>query len=150
MMIIQEGSLVSFEYTLSLKDGTHIETTTGKDPMIYQQGKSEIIPGLESQLKGMKVGETKRIEVSPEDGYGEVDPTAFFEVSKENFPAEALVAGTPLRAEDREGKVIYMRVHEVKDTTLLLNLNHPLAGETLFFDVRILEIDNRPLKTDAT
>jgi FKBP-type peptidyl-prolyl cis-trans isomerase SlyD len=147
---VRKGSLVSVEYTLYLKDGTQIETNKGKDPMIYQQGKREIIPGLERQLEGMKVGETKRIELSPEEAYGQIDPSSFFEVPKENFPVEALVPGTHLRAEDREGNVIPMRVREVMDKTVLLDLNHPLAGEALLFDVCILDIKDKPIGVEAT
>ena len=139
-MTIKQGSTVSLEYTLSLEDGTQIETSRGKDPMVYEQGKREIIFGLENQLKGMKVGEKKMIKVKPEEAYGQVDPSAFVEVPRDEFPQEALEVGTPLRAEDRNGNTIFMRVYEVKDASVVLDLNHPLAGETLFFDVCVLEV----------
>ncbi|MEW6440195.1 MAG: FKBP-type peptidyl-prolyl cis-trans isomerase [bacterium] len=137
---IQEGSLVSVEYTLSLEDGTEVESNKGEDPMVYRQGNHEIIPALERELEGMRVGDAKRIQVDPEDAYGEQDMAAFVEVTKENFPDDALAPGTPLKAEDPQGKTVYMRVHEVKEETVVLDLNHPLAGETLVFDVRVLDI----------
>jgi FKBP-type peptidyl-prolyl cis-trans isomerase 2 len=139
-MTIKEGSTVSLEYTLSLEDGTQIETSRGKDPMVYQQGKREIIFGLEKQLKGMKVGEKKIIKVKPEEAYGRVDSSAFVEVPRDELPMEALAVGTPLQAEDRKGNTIFMRVHEVKEAGVVLDLNHPLAGQTLFFDVCVLEV----------
>lgn len=140
MATIQEGSVVTVEFTLSLLDGTPIETNKGKEPMVFEQGKHEILPGLERQLVGMAVGETRRITVTPEEGFGAVDPNAFFEVPLEGFPPEALVVGMPLKAEDKDGNVIFMRVNEVKESTVVLDLNHPLAGETLLFDVRIISI----------
>ncbi len=140
MDTVQDGSLVTMEFTLSLLDGTPIETNRGKEPMVFQQGKHEILPGLERQLVGMAVGESRRITVTPEEGFGLIDPDAFLEVPKEDFPAEALVVGMPLKAEDKDGNVIFMRVNEIKDSSVVLDLNHPLAGETLLFDVRIIAI----------
>ena len=142
MATVQKGSTVAVEYTLYLKDGTQVETNRGSTPMVYEQGKSEIIPGLERNIEGMSTGETKRIEVIPEDAYGNVDPEAFYEVSKDNFPEESLAPGTPLKAEDKEGNVLFMWVKEVKDDSVILDLNHPLAGETLLFDVRVLDVQN--------
>jgi FKBP-type peptidyl-prolyl cis-trans isomerase 2 len=81
---IREGSQVALEYTLSDKTGTVIDSNIGKQPMSYIHGKSQIIPGLEKELSGMKVGEEKKIQVKPEDGYGPINPGAFQEIRKTN------------------------------------------------------------------
>ena len=137
---IREGSQVSLEYTLSDEAGTVIESNKGKQPMTYIHGKSQIIPGLEKELSGMKVGEEKKIQVKPEDGYGPVNPDAFQEVSKDKLPPEALKVGTMLMAQGPRGQGIPVRVHEIKDTTVIMDFNHPMAGKTLSFDVKIYEI----------
>jgi FKBP-type peptidyl-prolyl cis-trans isomerase SlyD len=137
---IREGSQVSLEYTLSDEAGTVIESNKGKQPMSYIHGKSQIIPGLEKELSGMKVGEEKKIQVKPEDGYGPVNPDAFQEVPKDKLPPEALKVGTMLMAQGPQGQGIPVRVHEIKDTTVIMDFNHPMAGKTLSFDVKIYEI----------
>jgi FKBP-type peptidyl-prolyl cis-trans isomerase SlyD len=137
---IREGSQVALEYTLSDETGTVIESNKGKQPMSYIHGKSQIIPGLEKELLGMKVGEEKKIQVKPEDGYGPVNPDAFQEVPKEKLPPEALKVGTMLMAQGSQGQGVPVRVHEIKDTTVIMDFNHPMAGKTLSFDVKISEI----------
>ncbi|MCE3242196.1 MAG: Peptidyl-prolyl cis-trans isomerase (modular protein) [Deltaproteobacteria bacterium] len=137
---IREGSQVALEYTLSDEAGTVIESNKGKQPMSYIHGKSQIIPGLEKELSGMKVGEEKKIQIKPEDGYGPVNPDAFQEVPKDKLPPEALKVGTMLMAQGPQGKGIPVRVHEIKDTTVIMDFNHPMAGKTLSFDVKISEI----------
>ena len=137
---IHQGSVVSFDYTLSDQDGKVLETSQGKQPMTYTHGKGEIIPGLEKELSGMKAGEEKKVQVKPEDGYGPINPQAFQEVPKEKLPPEALKVGTVLMAQGPQGQGIPVRVHEIKDTTVIMDFNHPMAGKTLSFDVKITEI----------
>ena len=137
---IREGSQVALEYTLSDEAGTVIESNKGKQPMSYIHGKSQIIPSLEKELSGMKVGEEKKIQVKPEDGYGPVNPDAFQEIPKDKLPPEALKVGTMLMAQGPQGQGIPVRVHEIKDTTVIMDFNHPMAGKTLSFDVKISEI----------
>lgn len=137
---IQEGSRVALEYTLSDETGKVIESNKGKEPMSYIHGKGQIIPGLEKQLSGMKVGEEKKVQVKPEDGYGPVKPEAFQEISKDKLPPEALKVGTMLMAQGPQGQGIPARVHEIKDNTVIMDFNHPMAGKTLSFDIKISEI----------
>jgi FKBP-type peptidyl-prolyl cis-trans isomerase SlyD len=137
---IREGSQVALEYTLSDESGTVIESNKGKQPMIYIHGKSQIIPGLEKELSGMKVGEEKKIQVKPEDGYGPINPDAFQEVPKDKLPPEALKVGAMLMAQGPQGQGMSVRVHEIKDTTVIMDFNHPMAGKTLSFDVKVSEI----------
>ena len=108
--------------------------------MVYVHGQGQIVPGLEKALAGMKVGEQKTVVVKPEEGYGQVNPQGFQEVPKENFPAEGLKVGMTLMAHGKDGVPVRIRVHEIKDKTIVVDLNHPLAGKTLTFNVKINEI----------
>ena len=138
--VIKDGSVVSMEYTLSDEKGQVMDTNKGKEPMVFTQGGHQIIPGLERELTGMKVGDAKKVRVKPEDAYGPVNPGAFQEVPKDKLPPEALKVGTILRAQGPQGQPIPVRVHEIKESTVIVDFNHPMAGKTLFFDVKIVAI----------
>jgi len=103
-------------------------------------GKGEIIPGLEKEMAGMSVGGEKKVTVKPEEGYGPVDPRAFQEVPKDKLPPDALKVGAMLTATGPQGQAIPVRVHEIKESTVIMDFNHPLAGKTLLFDIKITEI----------
>src|SRR5438046_10421325 len=116
------------------------DTSKGKKPMHYVHGKGEIIPGLEKEMAGMSVGGEKKVTVKPEEGYGPVDPRAFQEVPKDKLPPDALKVGAMLTAHGPQGQDIPVRVHEIKENTVVIDFNHPLAGKTLLFDIKITEI----------
>ena len=138
--VVKDGSVVSLQYTLSGEDGKPIESNKGKEPLKYTQGSQQIVPGLEKGLAGMKMGEEKRIKVKPEEGYGPVDPKGFQEFPKEKIPSEGLKVGSVLMARGPQGQQVPVRVHEIKEKTVVLDLNHPMAGKTLVFDVKVLDI----------
>jgi FKBP-type peptidyl-prolyl cis-trans isomerase SlyD len=138
---IEAGSTVSLEYTLTDDDGKVLDSSQGRDPLTYVQGESQIVPGLEKALAGMHSGEQKQVTVSPGEGYGEVDPAAVAEVPKGLIPADALNVGTELVARNSQGTTRLVRVKEVKDETVVLDLNHPLAGKTLHFDVKVVGVE---------
>jgi FKBP-type peptidyl-prolyl cis-trans isomerase 2 len=138
--VIKDGSVVSLQYTLSGEDGKPIESNKGKEPIKYTQGSHQIVPGLEKELAGMKVGEEKRVKVTPEEGYGPVDPKGFQEFPKDKIPSEGLKVGAILMAAGPRGQQVPVRVHEIKEKTVILDLNHPMAGKTLVFDVKVLDV----------
>jgi FKBP-type peptidyl-prolyl cis-trans isomerase SlyD len=138
--VVQDGAEVSFDYTLTDDGGKVIDSSKGKEPMNYTHGKGQIIPGLEKEMAGMAVGAEKKVTVKPEDAYGPVNPQAFQEVPKDKLPPEALKVGTVLTAQGPQGQGIPVRVHEIKANTVIMDFNHPLAGKTLSFDVRITGI----------
>jgi FKBP-type peptidyl-prolyl cis-trans isomerase SlyD len=142
---IENGSMVKIEYTLKDDAGAVLDTNKGKDALTFTQGQRQIVPGLEKALVGMRTGEEKKVTVKPEDGYGKVDPKAQMEVSKEAVPADALKVGTQLQGRSPTGQPILARVKEIKDKSVVLDMNHPLAGKTLYFDVKILGVE-RPAK----
>jgi FKBP-type peptidyl-prolyl cis-trans isomerase 2 len=140
-VVIEEGRTVSIEYTLKLDDGTVADTNVGGSPLVYQHGGQQILPSLEQALGGLAVNDTKQVDLSAEQGYGPVNPEAFQDVPVEAIPEEARQAGTTLVAEDRSGNRRPVRVHEVLEDKIVLNLNHPLAGQALHFDVKVLGIE---------
>ena len=148
--VVKSGSTVSLEYTLSDEKGKVIESNKGKEPMNYTQGQGQLIPGLEKELSGMKVGGTKHVRVKPEDAYGPLDPKAFQEIPKGNIPVDALKVGTTLVARNGQGQSFPARVHEIKEKTVVMDFNHPLAGKTLSFDVKVLDIKIAETKSSET
>lgn len=140
--VIQAGSAVTFDYTLTDESGAVIDSSkgNGKEPMHYTHGQNQIIPGLEKELAGMAVGGEKKVTLKPEDAYGPIDPHAFQEVPKDRLPPGALKVGTMLMAQGPQGRGIPARVHEIKEKTVIMDFNHPLAGKTLSFDIKITDI----------
>lgn len=139
--VVEDGRRISIEYTLSFDDGTDSETNVGAEPMVFKQGGHEIPPALESALAGMKVGESRKVTLDPAKGYGERDPSLLKEVDVAQIPEGARVAGTELTAEDAEGHRRTVRVQEVRADKIVVDLNHPLAGKTLHFDVKVVKIE---------
>ncbi|MEQ8765783.1 MAG: peptidylprolyl isomerase [Planctomycetota bacterium] len=139
--MIQEGSKVSLEYTLKLDDGTTADTNVGGEPLKYQHGAGEILPALEEKLAGLGTDETKTVTLPPEHGYGPVDPSAFQEVAPDVIPEEARQVDARLVAQDASGAQRPVRVDQVHDDKIVLDLNHPLAGRTLHFEVKILAVE---------
>ena len=141
---VSAGNAVSLEYTLTLDDQSVLESNVGKEPMTYTQGAHEIVPGLETAMEGMKKGERKHVVVTPTDGYGPIDPQAIREVKKELIPAAAQKVGAQLQAQAADGVTVFSIVKEIKEETVVLDFNHPLAGKTLHFDVTVLAITAGP------
>jgi FKBP-type peptidyl-prolyl cis-trans isomerase SlyD len=138
---IEQGSTVRFEYTLKDDTGTVLDTNKGGSPITYTQGEQQIIPALERQLTGLHAGDEKKVVLKPEEAYGTVDPSAQTEVAKELLPQDALGVGRQLMARDASGEERPVTIKEVKDKTVVLDLNHPLAGKTLSFDIKVLGVD---------
>ena len=139
--VVEDGRRVSIEYTLSFDDGTQPESNVGAEPVVFKQGAHEILPALEAALAGMKVSESRKVTLEAAKGYGEKDPRLLQEVDVTQIPEGARVAGAQLTAEDPEGHQRPVRVHEVRADKIVVDLNHPLAGKTLHFDVKILKIE---------
>ena len=141
-MDVSTGKQVSIEYTLTLEDETVVDSNVGVKPLTFIQGSHNIIPGLESALDGMKVGESKQVTVTPEDGYGPLNKDAVSEIEKTYIPEDSLKVGAVLQGRSPDGKVIIARVVEIMEETVMLDYNHPLAGKTLNFDVEIMDVQN--------
>ncbi len=126
-------------YELSV-DGEIIDSTDGREPFQYIHGKNQIIPALERQLEGLKVGDEREIILGPEDAYGVLDPEAYVEIPKSQLPQVDIQVGTRLGMIGPDGARLPATIVEIRFETVLLNLNHPLAGKELHFLIRILEI----------
>jgi len=138
-MTIQNGSKVSIHYTLTV-EGQTVDTSQGKDPLVYVHGQGQIIPGLEEEIIGLKVGDKKSVTIPPEKAYGEVNPAAVQKVSKAKFKdAENLKIGSIIQGQagDQEFQAI---ITEIGDAEITIDMNHPLAGKTLEFEVEVVEV----------
>jgi FKBP-type peptidyl-prolyl cis-trans isomerase SlyD len=140
IMTIAAGTSVSLEYTLKLDDETVVESNVGATPLTYTHGDGSIIPGLERELEGLVVGDVKDVVIAPADGYGPLHDEAVQEVPLEQIPENARHAGAVLQGQSPDGGVVRARVTEVKDATAVVDFNHPLAGQTLHFAVKVLDI----------
>jgi FKBP-type peptidyl-prolyl cis-trans isomerase SlyD len=143
---VENGNVVSLEYTLTDDKGAQIDTNKGGDPLVYTQGDKKILPGLENAITGMHRGDEKDVTLPPKDAYGEVDKNAFREIEKDKLPPEALKVGTLLTATSPAGDKIPVRVAELKDKTAVIDFNHPMAGKTIKFHVKILDVKKAEAK----
>jgi FKBP-type peptidyl-prolyl cis-trans isomerase SlyD len=135
---VEDDLVVGLDYTLHLDDGEVLDTSTGREPLEFLQGRGQIIPGLEQALYGMVLGEKKDVVVAPADAYGESDPDAFELVDRDVFPPDLdLTPGTGLGMRDGSGRALEAYGVEVRPDGVLLDFNHPLAGETLYFQVTV-------------
>ena len=141
---VQNNMDVGMEYTLTV-DGAVVDSTNGRGPFHYIHGRGQIVLGLERELTGLKVNDTKEVTVKPEEGYGNVDPAAVVEVPKSQLPNETPPAvGMMLQGVNPSGQTFRAMIEEVKADTVKLNLNHPLAGKTLNFKIKIASIASAP------
>ena len=149
---VAQGRKVSLEYTATLEDKSIFGSNVGKEPMVYVHGSDEPVPLFAEHLVGLKADETKKFEVPPEEAYGPLNPEKVIEVPTENVPEEwpKAGAGAKFGGQGPKGKPLYARVVEVKDKTIVIDTNHPLAGKKLFFDVKILKVETEePQKTQS-
>ena len=137
--MIDNGSKVKIHYTLKVDDKV-VDSSVGSEPLVYVQGQGQLIPGLEEQLQGVKEGAKKQITVSPERGYGNRKEEALHRVPKEAFrEPDTLTVGDVVTGEVR-GEPFQARVADVSNEGITLDLNHPLAGKTLDFEIEVLEV----------
>lgn len=138
---VREDMVVGLEYRLRLDDGEVVDHSEGRGPLQFLQGHGQIIPGLEKELYGMDLDEEKEIVVQPEEGYGQRNPNAFQEFPRSAFPGDAdIQEGTAVQLLDQQGQQHVAFVEEVRDDGVVLDLNHPLAGETLHFEVKVVSL----------
>ncbi len=138
--MVKEGSVVSIEYTLTdKKDGTVLDSNKGKEPLTFTANGTQIIPGLEKQIIGMKKGEEKKIEVAAKDAYGEIRDDLIMDVPIEKLP-QGVKVGDILTATGANGSVVQCKVKEVNEKSAKLDMNHPLAGKDLVFDIKVVDV----------
>ena len=134
--IVEDGKVVIFHYTLKNAAGEVLDSTEGDQPMPYLHGYDNIVPGLEQALTGCSIGDAFEVKVAPEDGYGLREaPTQ--PVPRDAFEGMELEVGMQLFTETDEGHVIPFFISAIEADHVVIDFNHPLAGETLFFSVQI-------------
>jgi FKBP-type peptidyl-prolyl cis-trans isomerase 2 len=139
--MIAAGNTVTLHYTGKLTDGTVFDSSQGRDPLVVKMGERQVIPGFEKGLMGMSAGEKKTIHVSKEDGY-QFHAELIQTVPRAAAPADMkLEEGMTLALRAPTGQVVPARVTKVTDTELTLDLNSPLAGKELIFDVEIVKVE---------
>lgn len=135
---VQKNMVVSMEYTLHV-DGEKIDSSDGQDPLQFLAGHGNIISGLEREMMGMKIGDSKDVKIQPAEAYGEFDENAFMQVPRDQFPKDMQVEeGLELTVRDDSGQSRYARVDAVEGENVTLNFNHPLAGDELQFNIKVV------------
>lgn len=141
MTEVKTGDTVRIHYTGTLQDGTTFDSSEGRDPLEFQVGSGQIIPGLDGAMPGMAVGEKKTVEVPCDQAYGPVNPEMRQAVPREGIPEEiTLEVGTQLQMQTPEGQVMPVTVVDVAEAEVTLDANHPLAGQDLRFDIELVEV----------
>ena len=139
-MGIKKGSKVSMNYTIKV-DGVTIDTSTERGPLAFVQGSGQIIPGLENKLLGLDVGDKKTVTLTPEEGYGHRNPDAIQKVPLTVFEdAKSVQVGNIVRGAI-SGEEFQAIVLDIDENEITLDMNHPLAGKQLDFDVEIVEVE---------
>ena len=141
MTQVKENNTVKVNYTGKLADGQIFDSSEGKEPLEITLGQGQLIPGFEKGLIDMKLNEKKTITIAKDEAYGDVNTALIQEVNKEQLPQDmAPEVGMGLVSKSPDGEEINLLVVEVKDKTIVVDGNHPLAGKDLVFDLEVLEI----------
>lgn len=141
MTEVKSGDTVHIHYTGTLTDGTVFDSSDGRDPLKFEVGSGQIIPGLDTAMPGMTVGDKKTVEVPADQAYGQVDPNARQQVPREGIPADIpLDPGTQLQVQTENGQVLPVTVLDVTEEHVTLDANHALAGKDLKFDIELVAI----------
>ena len=136
------GDTVRVHYRGTLEDGSEFDSSAGGEPIAFTIGQGEVIEGFEQAVVGMKPGEKKQQKVPVEEAYGEHDPSLVFEVERESLPPDSDVqAGDFLQISLPDGSTAPVRVNSISESALELDANHPLAGQSLTFDLELVSID---------
>lgn len=139
-MQISGNKVVSIDYTLTDDQGTVIDSSEGRGPLAYLQGHGNIIPGLESALEGKSTGDALQVTVAPADGYGERDDSLTQAVPRNMFEnADDIQIGMQFQTASEHGMHI-VTVTAIDSDNVTVDANHPLAGQTLNFDVTVVEV----------
>lgn len=141
-MSVQDGKIVCLQYTLSLADGTPVDSSSASGTWTYVHGETRMPAGLVHGVQGLKAGDQVRLELAPEDAFGLVDPAAFQQLPRERFPDSALYIGYSGEVAGPGGSIIAFRIHAIEDETVTLDLNHPLAGEHVVFNVTVVHVQD--------
>jgi peptidylprolyl isomerase len=137
----KQGDTVRIHYTGTLDDGTRFDSSVDREPFQFTLGEQSVIPGFETGVEGMQVGEKKKIRIPVEDAYGQRNEALIEEVALQHFPEDLnLEVGMHLQAQGPNGENFNVVVTDLNDQNATIDANHPLASEALNFDLELLEI----------
>ena len=137
----KSGDTVRIHYTGTLDDGTEFDSSSGRDPLEFALGAGQVIPGFDSAVDGMAVGESKTVTIPAEEAYGERHEQLVQQVSRGALPDDIEPAvGMQLQSQSPEGQVMMLVVTEVEEESITVDANHPLAGQALTFAIELVEI----------
>jgi len=138
----KSGDKVHVHYTGRLEDGTVFDTSDGHDPLPFELGGGQVIPGFNKAITGMEVGEKKTVTIPSEDAYGPHSDDSTFMVPRENLPpGYDPKVGEVMRMETKEGQQMNVIITEVDEDSVRMDANHPLVGKDLIFDIELVKID---------
>jgi len=138
---VQKGSIVRVHYTGRLRDGFIFDSSRGSEPLEFVIGAGMVIPGFERAIIGMQTGEKKTIEIAPEEAYGPYIEEFVKEVPRASLHVDfELEEGMTLELHSESGRVIPITVTKLTEDSATLDANHPLAGQTLVFDIELVSI----------
>jgi peptidylprolyl isomerase len=142
---VENGVYVSLHYKGTMKNGEVFDTSKGRDPLEVQMGAGRLVPGLEKALIGMSLNEKKVLTIEPEEAYGHVDKSLTHSFARSDIPSEMNPeVGQVVALTSPEGQQTPAQIIEVDDEKVVVDLNHPLAGETLTFDIEVVGISSEP------
>ncbi len=137
-MKIAKDRVVCIDYTIRLANGQTVESSIGNEPLTYLHGRRQIVPGVEHAVEGLEAGATLEVVVPPDEAYGDRDPSGVFVVPRGAFPpGEQVGPGMMFSAHRPDGRSLTFRVVESNDELVLVDTNHPLAGETLHISLQV-------------
>ena len=137
-MRVQDGNVILLDYLVRLATGKVVETSKGKGPIEYLHGTGQILPALERALEGLREGEQASFSIPPEDAYGRRKEDNIVSLPKKVFPSDVeLKPGVSLFARASGGQSFPITVREVRGDFVVVDLNHPLTGERLYFEVNV-------------
>ncbi len=141
VQMIRENKVVDLAFTLKSEEGEILDQAEKDDPFVYLHGFDQVVPGLESALAGLKVGDQKKVEVSAAEGYGEIDPSLKVIANRSQFPKGVeLEVGIQFETETPDGDEVVFTVCAIEGDQVHVDGNHPLAGQKLHFEVEVLNI----------
>jgi peptidylprolyl isomerase len=145
MQQVQSGDTVKVHYHGRLTDGTTFDSSEGRDPLEFQVGSGMVIAGFDNGVVGMIVGDKKTVHIAVDEAYGPKNPDMIIEFPKEQVPADMpMEVGMRLNLNNSQGQVVPVVITEIQEAAILLDANHPLAGEDLVFDIELVEIIGAP------
>ena len=140
---VKQGDTIKVEYTGTFDNGTIFDTSEGREPLEFVAGAGQVIQGFDKATTGMKIGQEKEIRLQPSDAYGEYDPQLVQEILREQVPIkEELKQGMVLAVTLPNGRQVPATITKVANETATIDLNHPLAGETLNFKLKVVDISS--------